>query len=295
MNNKNLNKAKKAKNDEFYTIYEQFEILTKLYLTDKLEDKIIYCPCDAEWSNIIKVLKDYKDILRYKELIYTSDDFRTHDDLFEYCDVVITNPPFSLSKEFYKKLKEHNCKFFYYGNLLDCSTQYMVNDIIQNKTIFIDLYDIDLLKIKYKEGIYKNSSADVRLNCIFICPDNTFKRVNAYIYTNLYGINKLGSDKTKLTKSLADIKQQYLDGTKILNISCWKNYPKDYLGIAAISPFKYTLWFDKFDVVCYDKKIISKYLKINGKKIFLRWFVKLKGSDAKLEDYIKDTKINKLF
>ena len=34
---------------------------------------------------------------------------------------------------------------------------------------------------------------------------------------------------------------------------------------------------------------------VNGKIQFTRWIVKLKGSDAKLEDYIKDTKINKLF
>ena len=86
MNNKKLNNAKRVKDDEFYTPYEQFECWLKIFLLDKLEDKIIYCPCDAEWSNIVKVLKDYKDILKYKELIYTSDDFRTHDDLFEYCE-----------------------------------------------------------------------------------------------------------------------------------------------------------------------------------------------------------------
>ena len=72
-------------------------------------------------------------------------------------------------------------------------------------------------------------------------------------------------------------------------------FPIDYLGIAAVSPLSFYKWKCLFDVVCSDKKIISKYLKINGKNIYERWFVKLKGSDSKLEDYIQEEKINKLF
>lgn len=42
MSNKSVNLAKKIKNDEFYTIYEQFEAVVNKWLIDKLEDKIIY-------------------------------------------------------------------------------------------------------------------------------------------------------------------------------------------------------------------------------------------------------------
>ena len=90
-----------------------------------VEDKIIYCPCDAEWSNIVKVIQDYKDILKYKELIYTSDDFRTHDDLFEYC--------------FNKK---------------NITNSDYINACISIFHIFITLFRImdDILNLKYKDG-----------------------------------------------------------------------------------------------------------------------------------------------
>lgn len=85
---------------------------------------------------------------------------------------------------------------------------------------------------------------------------------------------------------MADIIPKYLDNTKILNIQNWRHFPKDYYGIAAISPFKYMYWYDKFEIVCCDNKIIKPLLKIDGKNIFERWFVKQIGSDSKLENYL---------
>ena len=282
MNNKKLNKAKRVKDDEFYTPYEQFECWLKIFLLDKLEDKIIYCPCDAEWSNIVNVLQDYKDILKYKELIYTSDDFRTHDDLFDYCDVVITNPPFSLSREFYQILKKHNCLFFFYGHVTLMYKQFISDDIVNGYVNYINY--------KYLDNIFG-------YNCIFhqfLKDDGNKAELNYNVYTNIRGIEYKGNDIKLITK-FDDVLHEYLDQTKILNIRNFMKFPIDYLGIAAVSPLSFYKWKCLFDVVCSDKKIISKYLKINGKNIYERWFVKLKGSDAKLEDYIQEEKINKLF
>lgn len=284
-----LTKAQRVKNDEFYTIYEQFEILTKLYLTDKLKDKIIYCPCSSQWSNIVKVLQDYKDVLQYKELIYTSDDFSKHDKEFEYADVIIENPPFSLSKEFYEMIKKHNCQYFFYGSMLDLSKEYMKHDIISGKTKCVFLRDT-ITGVKYTKAenkvVGKGHEKDIMLSYLFYCPDGFYRRVRTNIYTNLPGIENIGSSNIELTKTMSDITLEYLDNTKILNIKNWRHFPKDYQGIAAISPFKYMMWYDKFELVCYDKKIINPLLKINGKNIFERWFVRQIGSDAKLEDYI---------
>lgn len=282
MDNKKLNKAKRVKDDEFYTPYEQFECWLKICLLDKLENKIIYCPCDAEWSNIVKVLQDYKYVLKYKELIYTSDDFRTHDDLFRKCDVVITNPPFSLSREFYQMLTNTKCMFFFYGHITLMYKQFINADIINGKVKYINY--------KYLDLVYGYNSIFHQ----FMKQDNAVAELNYNVYTNIDGIEYKGNNII-LIKDFNNVIHEYLDGTKILNIRMFINYPKDYLGIAAVSPLSFYKWKYLFDVVCYDKKIISKYLKINGKNIYERWFVKLKGSDAKLEDYIKDTKINRLF
>ena len=286
-----IQKAQKEKNDEFYTPYEQFEILTKLYLTDKLKDKIIYCPCSAPWSNIVKVLQDYKDVLKYKELIFSGDDFRTHDKEFEYADIIIENPPFSLSKEFYEMIKKHNCQYFFYGSMLDLSKEYMKYDIISGKTKVICLRQVTNVKF---HGDVEHAHPALLME-VFRKPDGQYKRVMCFMYTNLPGIENLGSANIQLTKTMSDITPKYLDNTKILNVQNWRYFPKDYQGIAAISPFKYEMWCDKFELVCYDKKIINPLLKINGKNIFERWFVRQIGSDAKLEDYIQNDKINKLF
>lgn len=49
MGNKNLHKAKKGKNDEFYTRYEDIAKEVEAYYTynpDVFRDKVILCPCD---------------------------------------------------------------------------------------------------------------------------------------------------------------------------------------------------------------------------------------------------------
>lgn len=43
--NTNLLKAKKAKNDEFYTRYEDIEVEVMEY-KEQFRDKIVYLPCD---------------------------------------------------------------------------------------------------------------------------------------------------------------------------------------------------------------------------------------------------------
>ena len=98
----------KAYDDEYYTLYEEVKEIFERYIPiEELKDKIIYCPCDSDESNFVIYLKEHKDDIQYKELIYTSDDFNTHLDLFEKCDIIITNPPFSkIVKEFISILKK---------------------------------------------------------------------------------------------------------------------------------------------------------------------------------------------
>lgn len=76
--------------DEFYTRREDIDAMLPEW---DLSDKIVYCCADSEESEFVKY---FKQPGKCKELIYTSDDFRTHRDLFEKCDIVVTNPPFSL-------------------------------------------------------------------------------------------------------------------------------------------------------------------------------------------------------
>ena len=132
--NKNLLDAKKAKNDEFYTRYEDIE-KEVIHYKDQLNGRIVYCCCDDyRWSNFVKYFKDHFQEIGLKRLIATNynigdgayrydydgeketivklqgnGDFRS-DECTKIKDmpgvVVITNPPFSLFREFIDWLRE---------------------------------------------------------------------------------------------------------------------------------------------------------------------------------------------
>ena len=76
MANEQLHRAKTAKNDEFYTRYEDIEAEMNAYIEydkDVFRDKVILCPCDdPEWSNFTKYFSNRFEVLGLKKLICTS-------------------------------------------------------------------------------------------------------------------------------------------------------------------------------------------------------------------------------
>ncbi len=130
--NSNLHKAKTAKNDEFYTRYEDIEKEVVNY-KEQIKGMWIYCPCDDyRWSNFWKYFYDNFNELQLKRLTATNydigegaykaeydgfntqvvplqgnGDFRSPEctKIKDECDVVITNPPFSLFREFINWMK----------------------------------------------------------------------------------------------------------------------------------------------------------------------------------------------
>lgn len=142
-NSDNLRLAHKAKNDEFYTRLEDIE-KELVHYRNFFKNKIVYCNCDnPERSNFWKYFYDYFNELQLKELISThynpnessyaltydgilitkttlkgNGDFRS-DECINYLkqsDLVVTNPPFSLAREFIKQLIDYNKKFIIVGN-----------------------------------------------------------------------------------------------------------------------------------------------------------------------------------
>ena len=71
--NTTLNKAKSAKNDEFYTRYEDIEREVNNYTLNSrvnyFENKIVYCNCDdPTWSNFFWFFANKFEILGIKAL-----------------------------------------------------------------------------------------------------------------------------------------------------------------------------------------------------------------------------------
>lgn len=149
--NSNLTAAKKAKNDEFYTQLTDIE-KELVHYHDQLRDKIIFCNCDdPEWSNFWRYFDLNFDFIGIKALIAThydpekptykleirrdlvtgeklspvrtdlkqNGDFRSPEcvELLKSCDVVVTNPPFSLFREYVAQLMQYDKKFVIIGNM----------------------------------------------------------------------------------------------------------------------------------------------------------------------------------
>ena len=112
-----LVRARAAKNNEFYTEYKTMEYLFESeeqgpQFCEFVKNKIIYLPCDTEDSNIYKYFVANKERLQIKEILRTSDDYYDHLDLYEKCDLVFTNPPFTKLYKYTKWLEyDLNKKF----------------------------------------------------------------------------------------------------------------------------------------------------------------------------------------
>ena len=148
MSNTNLIHAKRQKNDEFYTQLDDIQREMQAYLDydpNVFRDKTVLLPCDdPTWSNFTKYFALNFERLGLKKLISTSyaadggngkvliledrdtqqgyldsdGDFRSAEvtALRDEADIVITNPPFSLFREFMAWLVEGDVEFSVIGN-----------------------------------------------------------------------------------------------------------------------------------------------------------------------------------
>lgn len=153
--NKNLHRANREKNDEFYTQLIDIENELRHYI-QHFKNKIIFCNCDdPEESNFFRYFALNFEHLGIKKLIAThfdanqptykleldreldlnadgkidfqdiqriplqqNGDFRSPEcvEILKSCDIVITNPPFSLFREYVAQLMEYEKKFIIVGN-----------------------------------------------------------------------------------------------------------------------------------------------------------------------------------
>jgi hypothetical protein len=164
MSNRNLNNAKKNKNDEFYTKLEDIENELKHY-KEHFKNKVIYCNCDnPEWSNFWKYFSFNFSSLGLKKLIATfyskennaymkciewkddilhitikplegNGDFRNDEniEILKEADIVVSNPPFSLFRLYMEQLIECNKKFIIVGNINAITYKNVFPLIMQNE------------------------------------------------------------------------------------------------------------------------------------------------------------------
>lgn len=145
MRAKCLENPKLKRNNEWYTLYESVQWLFENTENIKsvFNNKIVYLPCDSEKSNILKYLQNNKEELKIKEILYTSDDYYGHLDLYDKADIVITNPPFNGMNKWILFLYSINKKFIIWGpynwNTYKNTSKYIIDGnlkcIQQNKIL----------------------------------------------------------------------------------------------------------------------------------------------------------------
>lgn len=160
ISNKDLNKANKNKKDEFYTQLSDIEKELGHY-KEHFKNKVVFLNCDdPEESNFWKYFYLNFKFLGLKKLIAThfgngkpsyklektngdtkktplkqNGDFRSPEciEILKEADIVVTNPPFSLLREYVAQLIEYNKKFVIIGNINALSYKEIFKLIKENK------------------------------------------------------------------------------------------------------------------------------------------------------------------
>jgi len=171
--NKDLHNAIRWKNDEFYTQLSDIEKEIRNY-KEYFRDKTVFCNCDdPEESHFWKYFSENFEFLGLKKLISThyedekpsykleivadinndwrinkldttktalkqNGDFRSSEciEILRESDIVVTNPPFSLFREYVAQLFENNKKFLIIGNQNAITYKEFFPYIMDNKVWF---------------------------------------------------------------------------------------------------------------------------------------------------------------
>ena len=296
--NTNLQKAKKAKNDEFYTKLTDVE-KELMHYKEMFVGKTIYCNCDDPVkSNFVKWFYMRFNILHLKRIIVTAynsatcngggyywdsdcatvdpksidisneiakdvrklngnGDFRSDEciELLKQADIVVTNPPFSLFREYVKVLMDNNKDFVIVGNI----------NAITYKEFFPYIKD-NRIGLGFTNGAKS-----------FIRPNGEEKDVLICWYTTL-PISKHNEELVLFRKYNPEEYPKY-DNYDAINVDKVANIPCDYNGVMGV-PISFLEKYnpEQFEIIGneYDLNIEKGRGYIKGKRMYSRIFIRRK-------------------
>lgn len=283
--NANLNKAKNAKNDEFYTLLTDVAKEVAHY-KQHFVDKTVLCNCDdptrsAFWEyfhlnfsalGLRKLISTHYDMnsstykMEYtggddtdiavgvKTPLEGNGDFRSTECLMALhdADIVVSNPPFSLFREYVAQLMEYGKKFLIIGNLNAVKYSECFPYIMNNRMWFGN-----------------NNVHD------FIQPDGSIKKFgNVNWYTNMDFAKR--HEVLVLSKTYTPEEYPKYETYDAINVSKVIDIPSDYNGIMGV-PVSFMSKYnpDQFEIVGEfnhgsDNQFDLAKPVINGKELFPR-------------------------
>lgn len=350
-----LTKAKRKKNDEFYTQYSDIQKELNAYLEynpNVFKGKTILLPCDdPEWSNFTKFFAQNFERFGIKKLISTSyafeskkisgpyqltlfesesprydvkktkskgkifildsdsnhsgkidindlkwdylngdGDFRTDEvkNIRDEADIIITNPPFSLFREFFSWLLESKKLFLIIGNINCISYQEVFSAIKNNKAWlgngmgrwisgFIVPKEYDLYGTEAR--IDSDGNRIVATNsCLWITNLEHGRR-----HQPLQLMTMEDNIKYSKHKDIKENKYKKYDNYDAIDVPFTDSIPSDYKGIMGVP----ITFLDKFNpeqfeiigIMCTTKITDYNfgYPYIDGKKIYARILIKFRS------------------
>ena len=297
MGNSALSRAKDVKQDEFYTRLEDVEQELAHY-RDHFEGKVIYLNCDdPEFSAFWQYFSYNFDFFGLKKLMathYASDggssymlmleeqydtnnpnivrealngdgDFRSEEciELLKEADIVATNPPFSLFREYISQLLDYDKTFVILGN--------------QNAFTYKEIFP--LLKQNIIWTGYKSGGMAFRI------PDHYPDKSSTYIGEDGHKYQKLGNicwftnlkisklhEEMVLTRFYEGNEEAYpmYDNYEAIEVGRVKEIPMDYTGVMGVpitffnnhNPNQFEILGVAKTPICYDNNTEAKRTKI---------------------------------
>lgn len=358
MANRNLGHARKAKNDEFYTRYQDIEKEMNAYLEfnpDVFENKTILLPCDdPEWSNFTKYFAQNFDKFKLRKLISTSfapkskpknipyqttlfeetspefdqektfengkiftlqkdisgdkrvnfedlewhylegdGDFRSKEleNIRNEADIIITNPPFSLFREFLNWIEAAQKDFVVIGGM-NVITYKEVFPLVKNNKLWLgngfqsgNAFFATPTNREYASGVYDSNTGLVKFRNVawFTNLDHGRRHQPLPLMTESENIR---FSKHKEVKNIGYSKYDNYDAIEVPFTDAIPSDYNDLMGVPVSFLDKYNP--DQFEIVgmsangAVDEKYKLPHFKrhnepyLNGKKKYQRLFIKKK-------------------
>ena len=316
--NANLHKAKNAKNDEFYT---QLADVSKemMHYEEHFKDKIVLCNCDdPRWSAFWEYFHLNFSALGLKKLISThydqnnptyrmeytggddndiemgiktplegNGDFRNQEclNILDEADIVVTNPPFSLFREYVAQLMEYDEKFLIIGNV-NAITYKEIFPLIKDNSLWVGYK----FNGKPMEFIVPDDYPLRGTVCGYMPDGRKYVGVGGTCwYTNL-DIKKRHEDlflSATYYKKDGSVPQASLerwphyDNYDAIEVSKTKDIPVDYTGVMGV-PITFLDKYnpEQFEIIGLDrytvpkKDLVGGRVAINGKPCYARILIR---------------------
>ena len=295
MPNNNLAQAKKAKNDEFYTRREDIEAELSHY-KKHFENKVVYCNCDDPeisefWRFFVRVFKSWgmkkliathyePDAHNYSYMLEMNEgddwkdkpkvtplpcngDFRSASciELLKQADIVVTNPPFSLFREYVAQLMEYGKKFLIIGNVNAITYKEFFPLLMENK-VWVGYSFNKTMVFRVPEGYRYDETITARIDDSF----HYGKVPSIAWFTNL-DIDKR-HNPMKLRGNYYDPdKYPHYDNYDAINVDKVADIPCDYDGVMGVPiTFFDSYCPEQFEIVGMDGQECSPAIKTYAHK-----------------------------